>query len=232
LVETLLNLYARQLRFGSPLFEAFPSSFTKSGTVGSTPIGTNGATGKAAPQVSNEPSLLDALRQQQLIVEELLKIQALILRRLLGLGNGRSDPTHSRSNVASQPTAPGTHISNAEQQSTRGSPAVPGLVELLQQAERALLTHPLAAQAGFSALVAEGRRFASTPEGAALATALTSSPLIAGLRRLWETTTLNMLEENPLSIVPTMYVEALFRAAKSTDLEDVLRAFQGGRRQP
>jgi hypothetical protein len=86
------------------------------------------------------------------------------------------------------------------------------------------LLHPMAAQAAFSALVAQGRRFATTPEGQQLASALSASPLLAKLRRVWEATTLNMLEEQPTTVLPNMYVEAIFRAARSANLEDLLSA--------
>ncbi len=95
-----------------------------------------------------------------------------------------------------------------------------------------LLQHPLSAQAAFSSLLAEGRRFAATPEGAAWRTALAGSDLVRNGRLLWDVLSLNLLEEAPSTVVPSSYLEALFRAASSPDLEGLMRrvrdASEGG----
>jgi len=86
-----------------------------------------------------------------------------------------------------------------------------------------LLQHPVAAQAVFAALVAEGRRFATTPEGKQWKEALAGSELVRNGRQLWEALSLNLLEEEESTVVPTTYLEAVFRAASSPELEQVIR---------
>lgn len=95
--------------------------------------------------------------------------------------------------------------------------------ELLRRLQGVLLQHPLSAQAAFSALLAEGRRFATTPEGAAWKTALAGSALVRNGRLLWDVLSLNLLEEEASTVVPSSYLEALFRAAASPDLEGLMR---------
>lgn len=110
----------------------------------------------------------------------------------------------------------------------REAGAAPGagagaLPELLRGVQRALLEHPVAAQAAFTALIAEGRRFAATPEGADWMAALAGSDLVRQARQVWEAVSLNLLEDDPSTIVPSAYLEALLRAASSADLEGLLR---------
>ena len=61
------------------------------------------------------------------------------------------------------------------------------LGDALEASRRAINTHPIAAQAIFSALAAEGRRYAMTEEGRALVARLASSPWIERVRMVWET---------------------------------------------
>lgn len=82
-----------------------------------------------------------------------------------------------------------------------------------------LLKHPLAARHAYRALVAEGRRFASTPEGALWKQRLEDSELVLRGRALWDVMTLGMLEEEGDHLLPTQYVEGLSRAAALDDLE-------------
>ncbi|EAU66243.1 hypothetical protein STIAU_3813 [Stigmatella aurantiaca DW4/3-1] len=96
-------------------------------------------------------------------------------------------------------------------------------IELLRRLQSLLLQHPLAAQAAFSALIAEGRRFAATPEGAVWKEALANSELVRNGRLLWDVLSLNLLEEEPSTVVPSSYVEALFQVASSSGLETLMR---------
>jgi hypothetical protein len=102
-------------------------------------------------------------------------------------------------------------------------PAEPGTTEVLRRLQGLLLQHPLAAQAAFSALVAEGRRFATTPEGAAWKSTLAGSELVRNGRQLWDALALNLLEEDASTVVPSTYLEALFQAASSPELEALVR---------
>jgi len=97
----------------------------------------------------------------------------------------------------------------------------------LRRAQRLLLEHPAAAQRIFSALVAEGRRYAETPEGAALAERLAGSELIRRGRVVWEVTTLNLLEEAPPSVLPTRLLDVFAHATAVEALEPFLARLFG-----
>lgn len=96
------------------------------------------------------------------------------------------------------------------------------LFDALRAAQAAIARHPVAAQSVFSALVAEGRRYGATPEGAALRESLARSDLIRRGRVLWEVATLNVLEERPEGALPSKVVDALVQAAATPDLERML----------
>ncbi len=107
------------------------------------------------------------------------------------------------------------------------------LAELLRGALRLLLRHPVAAQAAFRALVAEGRAFAETPEGARLRERLGASELIRRGRVVWDVVSLNLLEEHPDGALPSQYLDALVMTAGAANLEEKLAglfAEQGGDR--
>jgi len=97
----------------------------------------------------------------------------------------------------------------------------------LRLAQRLLLEHPEAAQRLFSALVAEGRRYAETPEGAALAQRLEGSALIRRGRVVWEVTTLNLLEESAPSALPTRLLDLFAHATAIEALEPFLARLYG-----
>ena len=93
---------------------------------------------------------------------------------------------------------------------------------LLRSLQRALLTHPVASQAAFTALVAEGRRFATTEEGRVWQERLVQSALLKRARLVFDLTTLGLLEERAGNDVPSSYLDALFMAAASGDADDLL----------
>ncbi len=97
-----------------------------------------------------------------------------------------------------------------------------GLLAALRQAQRLIVRYPVAAQALFAAAVAEGRAYAATPEGAALRERLKGSELIRRGRVVWEVGTLNVLEEEPATLLPSKVMDALARAASVPDLEPML----------
>ncbi len=150
------------------------------------------------------PPLFDFLRSQSLLFEELRRIQQLLVEHV-------SPPVER--------TEPGA----AEDS---GGDALLGVLRRLRGL---LLQHPLAAQAAFSALVAEGRRFATTPEGAAWKSALAGSELVRDGRQLWDALALNLLEEDASTVVPSTYLEALFQAASSSELETLVRRLRDAR---
>ena len=96
------------------------------------------------------------------------------------------------------------------------------LTDILRVGQLALLKHPVAAQALFQSFVAEGRRFAATPEGKAWQDRLSGSELIRRGRLVWETATLNLLEERSESPIPSGLLDALASAAAEPELEAVL----------
>jgi hypothetical protein len=101
------------------------------------------------------------------------------------------------------------------------------LREVLRAAQTAMVRHPVAAQALFSALVAEGRRFGETPEGAAWRARLEGSTLIRRGRVVWEVGTLNVLEEHSDAPMPTKILDALAKAAAVRELEPMLARLFG-----
>lgn len=101
------------------------------------------------------------------------------------------------------------------------------LLGVLREAQGALLRHPIAAQALFRAFVAEGRRYAETPEGAAWRERLAGSALIRRGRVVWEVGTLNVLEESPESAMPTKILDAIAKAAAARELEPMLARLFG-----
>ena len=69
------------------------------------------------------------------------------------------------------------------------------LVEILHRVRRAVIEQPALAHAITSFLVGEGRRFAETDEGRRWLDALRDAPEVERLRRIWEATTLNVLDD-------------------------------------
>lgn len=100
------------------------------------------------------------------------------------------------------------------------------LLATLREARWQFLRHPVAAQALFSALVAEGRAYARTPEGRALRQRLAASDLVRDLRVAWDLTTAEILQEDPPSMLPTAFLDALLQAASHPELEDLISRFQ------
>jgi hypothetical protein len=145
--------------------------------------------------------LFDFLRSQALAFDELRRIQHLLTERVIL--------------PAVQGGEPAMEGSGEE-----------GLAQVLRRFQVLLLEHPLAAQAAFSALMSEGRRFAATPEGAAWKSTLAGSDLVRNGRKLWETLSLGILEDDASTVVPSVYLEALFQAATSPELEALLRGLR------
>lgn len=96
------------------------------------------------------------------------------------------------------------------------------LEALLTELQLAIVSHPIAAQALFRALVAEGRAFAATPEGARWAAHLADSPLVQRGRMVWDVTTLRMLDDDPATVLPSTLVDAFVRTTALETLEPFL----------
>ncbi len=99
------------------------------------------------------------------------------------------------------------------------------LEHVLGRLQRALLEHPVAAQALFGSLVREGRAFARTDEGRRLAQRLNDSPLIRRGRLIWDVTTIRALDDDRDTIVPSALVEAFVKLTMANGLEPLLSQF-------
>ena len=99
---------------------------------------------------------------------------------------------------------------------------VPTEMALLRALQRAMLTHPVAAQTAFTALMAEGRRFGETPDGRRWKERLVKSALLQQACYVFDLTTLGMLEEQSGSSLPSSYLDALFMVAASGDADALL----------
>jgi hypothetical protein len=97
--------------------------------------------------------------------------------------------------------------------------------ELLLAARRAVIGNPIAARSVHDLLVAEGRRYANTPDGAQLRDALVASAAVENLRRVWETVSLNVLD-GPASpnAAPDGWAELLADAIITHGLDDSILA--------
>lgn len=108
------------------------------------------------------------------------------------------------------------------------------LRQTLAALQRNILLNPLAAQALFSSLVAEGRRFSETPDGERWRQRLAGSELIGRSRILWDAMTLRGLEDDEDVLLPSAVIEAFVKAASGPDMErllqDLFRQGVGGER--
>jgi hypothetical protein len=92
--------------------------------------------------------------------------------------------------------------------------------QALHQLARAIVKHPLAAQAAYRALVREGRAFAQTDEGRRVRAHLARSELAARLRTAWQLVTFGMLEgDAPPGAIPSVLIEALVQAVLRSRFE-------------
>ena len=95
------------------------------------------------------------------------------------------------------------------------------IFDLLVGARRAVLGNPVAARRLHDLLVAEGRRYANTPEGARLRDALVTSEAVENLRRVWETLSLNVLDgPAPPNGAPDAWADLLADAVVGRGLDD------------
>lgn len=166
-------------------------------------------TAAAGAPVNAATATFDVIRTQSLLYEETQRLRNLLLERLHEIHRG----------AAPSPPPPVHH------EPIEWTDA--DILELLNDAQMALLKYPTAAQAAFAALVREGRRYAETEAGKRWLKVLGASDLMRRARWVWETTSLNMLEEDAETIVPSTYLEALLRAADALSMEDLLGKVKG-----
>ncbi|MEW6268246.1 MAG: hypothetical protein AB1689_02980 [Thermodesulfobacteriota bacterium] len=99
------------------------------------------------------------------------------------------------------------------------------LDRVVRQIQALLLAYPLAAQAMFRALVAEGRAFAATAEGRRWAERLVHSPLVRRGRLLWDVATVRALDDDPDVLLPSALAEAFVKLTAKEVLEPLLSRF-------
>jgi hypothetical protein len=96
------------------------------------------------------------------------------------------------------------------------------LSELLLALSDVLLRHPIAVQAAFAALAAEGRRFAETPEGARCKEDLAASEVFDRVRLIWRSLGMHAFVERPTETLPSFFLDGAVRAAVLDRLEPLL----------
>lgn len=96
------------------------------------------------------------------------------------------------------------------------------LMRAVTAAHRWLLVHPMAAKSLFSALVAQGRSYARSPEGQALERSLARSPQVRSAALLWRSLSLGMLAADEPGELPETYLDNLLRAIDKPDLVALL----------
>lgn len=101
-------------------------------------------------------------------------------------------------------------------------PASDDPAKLLNYLQELVFRHPAAAQAMFAAFVAEGRAFAKTEEGRQWHERLARSDLVRQGRVAWDGLTLNALDDEEETVLPTVILEAFAKAIASSDLHAVL----------
>lgn len=101
------------------------------------------------------------------------------------------------------------------------------LVEILHRARRAVIEQPGLAHAITSFLVGEGDRFAETAEGRRWLEALRDAPEVERLRRVWEATTLNVLDDGHGERgVPPAWVDLLADLTATGSVDGIVTALR------
>jgi hypothetical protein len=102
------------------------------------------------------------------------------------------------------------------------------LAAILVQSRRWVVQYPVLAQAVYAALVAEGRRYGRTPEGARWAQALNRSQTVRRSRPLFEAVTTNMSEDAQNAVLPSTLLQAVRQLGTTTHLEAWLSQLRYG----
>jgi len=96
------------------------------------------------------------------------------------------------------------------------------LSRLLLEGQHLLVRYPQAARALIQAFVAEGRRYTTTPEGAALQSRLSGSQLVRRGRFIWDAYSLDALLENEANLLPSAWLDVILAAVANPNLETIL----------
>ncbi len=103
------------------------------------------------------------------------------------------------------------------------------LAQSLRAVHRALFRYPMATQAAFSALVTEGRKFATTPEGAEWKARLLAARESGRAQLVWEILSSRNFTEQGQGTLPGTLLDALGRAIRVKQLEPLLARILGER---
>ncbi len=97
------------------------------------------------------------------------------------------------------------------------------LRDVLAQTRLAMLQSPTGARSLVQFLVAEGRRFAETDEGAAWHAAIVGAPETERLRQIWEAVSLNVLDDiDEDTEVPTAWLDVLDDLISARGVDDLI----------
>ena len=99
------------------------------------------------------------------------------------------------------------------------------LLAWIREAQTWVLRHPVAAQAIYRALVAEGRRFAGTPDGRRWKAKLEASETMRRASAMWGESALNALVDSGDSIIPPSFLDAALGVAMTNGLDSLLAHF-------
>ncbi len=88
----------------------------------------------------------------------------------------------------------------------------------LMELQLAILRHPVAAQAIFSSLVAEGRRYTESADGRALAAKVAKSDLAQRGRVVWDVLTMSALTDGD-DVIPSVVLDAFMESIDNDRLE-------------
>ena len=104
------------------------------------------------------------------------------------------------------------------------------LAHCLRDGQRLLNSSPELARIAVQACVAEGRRFAQTPEGARWKEALSRSELMGRGRLIWKAYGLDVLLEDAPELVPLDWLDSFVALIGNADLEALVAALtaEGG----
>jgi hypothetical protein len=101
------------------------------------------------------------------------------------------------------------------------------LTRTLAVLQRAIFKYPMAVQAAFETLVAEGRSFAQTDEGRDWQERLLRAKQTGRLRMVWEVLSLGAFTERSDGLLPSVFVDSLVRTLTREHLEPLLsRVFE------
>jgi len=129
--------------------------------------------------------------------------------------------------VVARPSEPAT----ADQRPVEGSSApsdaapfeeTPEIDQTLRAIQALLMRFPMATQAAFSALVAEGRAYAQTRAGAELLQQLMHSKRANRARVVWEILTLSGITDQRTQAVPSLFLDKIARTLVVERLEPLL----------